>query len=41
MSEIIIIVYVKFVDNLTNLFKKRLSRDIVRKITSGMRLKTY
>jgi hypothetical protein len=41
MSEIIIIVYVKFVDNLTDLFKKRLSRDIGRKITSGMRLKTY
>jgi len=36
---IITIVYVKSVNNLANLLTKELSKDIVRKITSGMGLK--
>jgi hypothetical protein len=38
INEIIIIVYVKYVNNLADSLKKKLSRDMVRKTTNGMRL---
>ena len=38
-NEVIIIVYVKSVNNLVDLLIKRLSRNMIRKKTSGMRLK--
>ena len=38
-NEVIIIVYMKFVNNLADPLIKRLSRDMVRKTTSGMGLK--
>jgi hypothetical protein len=38
-NGVIIIVYVKSVNNLVDLLIKRLSRNMIRKKTSGMRLK--
>ena len=38
-NEVITIVYVKFMNNLADLLIKKLYRDMVRKTTSGMRLK--
>jgi hypothetical protein len=38
-NEVITIVYVKFMNNLADLLIKKLCRDMVRKTTSGMRLK--
>jgi hypothetical protein len=38
-NELIIIVYVKCVNNLADPLRKRLSRDMIRKTASGMRLK--
>ena len=39
MNEVITIVYVKYVTNLTDSLIKELSRDMVKKTTNEMRLK--